>query len=78
VEGDVRTVSKHASITLVAGKEQRTVRGRMAVIYGELAAFEQDVNAGDVGRLTVHYAHGQLKVEHTRSREGIRFDDELE
>jgi hypothetical protein len=74
----VRTVSKHASITLVAGKEQRTVRGRMAVIYGELAALEEDVNAREVGRITVHYAHGQLKVEHTESRESIRFDDDLD
>jgi hypothetical protein len=74
----MRKKSARASITLIAGQEQRVIRGRMAVIYGEFAAFEEDLNAGAVGRLVAHYAHGQVKVEHTESREAVRFDNELE
>ncbi len=74
----MRKRSAQPSITLIAGIEQRIVRGRMAVIYGELAVIEGEVNANTVGRIVVHYAPGQLKVEHTKSHTAIRFDDALE
>jgi hypothetical protein len=70
--------AKKASITLVAGSEQREIRGRMAVIMGELSAIEAEVNATPVGRIVVYYAHGQVRVENTESRPAVRWDDTLE
>jgi hypothetical protein len=70
--------AKRASVTLIAGSEQRVIHGRMAAIMGELAAIEAEVNATPVGRIVVYYAHGQLRVENTESRPAVRWDDTLE
>jgi hypothetical protein len=70
--------ARNAAVVLVAGSVQRPIRGRMAVIMGELAAIADKVNATPVGRIVINYAHGQLKVEHAESREAVRFDDRLE
>jgi hypothetical protein len=52
-----------AIVLLAAGAERSEVRGRTAVIVGELNRIQDRINAIPVGRVIIHFAHGQLKVE---------------